>query len=279
MSGKFPPLPSAKLLLDRLGLKATKGLGQNFLSNSYRLSACLDLLASLSPDHPRILEIGPGLGHLTELLFNRFDPVAMHVIEKDSRFITHLRGHFGDSLLVHRMDVMSGDFPVLLRDLSPDLVFGNLPYHLATALIEKILVSWRGMKVMGFMLQAEVAARYQAEPGDRNHGYTSLLAQSFCRVRELGDFGPEEFFPPPRVSSRFLSFEPIPNRTQELPEEAFLAFCRDLFAHPRKQLGALFPTRRAELARIADEVGFQVTARPGELSPRQAIALFRGFSM
>lgn len=171
------------------------------------------IFATLRPkasDH--VLEIGPGTGVLTRRLAREAASVA--AVEVDRDLVAALRaGGFGDSAA--EVDIVQGD--ALKVDLErllerggerPRRVVGNLPYNVATPLLERLLRIVAGISDMHFMLQAEVARRLTASPGSKAYGRLSVAAQWRCRIDSLFAVGAESFSPPPKVDSAFVRLVP-----------------------------------------------------------------------
>lgn len=188
------------------------------------------------------MEIGPGTGVLTRRLAREAASVA--AVEVDRDLVAALRaGGFGDSAA--EVDIVQGD--ALKVDLKPLLgrggerprrVVGNLPYNIATALLERLFRIDAGISDMHFMLQAEVAHRLTASPGSKAYGRLSVAAQWRCRIDSLFAVEPESFSPPPRVDSAFVRLVPRAEEDRHACDPDDLdEVLRVAFAGRRKVLG------------------------------------------
>lgn len=182
-------------------------------------------------NHPCVLEIGPGRGALTEKLL----ACASHVtaVEIDPELVSYLRSRFAGAtnLDLVRADALEIDFAAH----RPDIVAGNLPYYVATPLIERtVRLGFRGV----FLIQKEVAQRLAASPGTRDYGFLTVQTQLFATPELQFTVPPGAFKPPPKVDSAVVRLTPR-NRAGELgieDVEAFLGFLSACFRQKRKTL-------------------------------------------
>lgn len=258
-----------KARLEEMGIKPKKSFGQNFLVAPHVISKIIDEVAR----HPfkDLVEIGPGLGALTERLLEReFRP---RLIELDPELVEHWRGR---GLDVEDADAIKLDWNALpLR--APSLLVSNLPYQISTHLVIDRCFGPGELQWMVLMFQKEVAQRLTAEPKTKDYGLLSVMAQLHFRMARVTDAGPGDFFPPPRVASRVLFFERLPDPGLG---PRFLKFLKHAFAFRRKFLlknlkGVVDKPVLARLPEIFDTVGISQKARAEELSPAQFVELFR----
>lgn len=206
-----------------------KSLGQHHLVDG---AICRPLLAFLEPAGRRVLEIGPGGGVLTAELL----AAGARVIgwELDLDWAAELRRRLPESDL--RLVVGDALEIAWSRLPSPTLVAGNLPYNVATVIIERLLPHYASVPRAAFLVQKEVADRLVARPREEAYGSLSVIVAAWAKARVLGKVRPGSFRPPPKVDSAFVGFElhapPLP--PEEMP--AFTAFVRLAFAQRRKTL-------------------------------------------
>jgi 16S rRNA (adenine1518-N6/adenine1519-N6)-dimethyltransferase len=204
-------------------------LGQHFL---FRKSILDRIAAAACGDGvPLVVEIGPGKGALTESLLERAEKVL--AIEVDPHLVHYLHQKFRDPIDQGRLQVIEGD--VLKTDLSGAVIAGNLPYYITSPILEKVFSLGEHWTRAVFLVQAEVAQRLAAEPGNRDFGYLSVQTQVFSRPEILFGVPPDAFRPPPKVESAVVKLE---RRTlPEVPDPAsFLKFASLCFRHKRKTL-------------------------------------------
>jgi 16S rRNA (adenine1518-N6/adenine1519-N6)-dimethyltransferase len=191
--------------LKREGLRAIRARSQNFLADPDVLQAILDL-ADAGPGD-RVLEIGPGLGILTGGLLEGGANVT--AIELDAGLAAYLRERLADAIAEGRLDLVEGD--ALDQDLpnlvpAPFRVVANLPYHITSPTLHRLLERPPWPERLVLMLQAEVADRIAAAPGRMS--YLSVFVQYHAEVRVALRVPPEAFEPAPKVSSAVAVLAP-----------------------------------------------------------------------
>ncbi len=190
-----------------MGHQARKRFGQNFLHDT---SVIRNIVKSIRPKvGENIVEIGPGLGAITEELLAETEGY-LNVVELDRDLIPGLNVKFFNmpGFKVHEADALKFDFASLKTDDRQLRIVGNLPYNISTPLIFHLLAHSGIVKDMHFMLQKEVVQRMAAGPGENNYGRLSIMAQYFCQVQHLFDVGPESFRPAPKVDSAIVRLVP-----------------------------------------------------------------------
>jgi 16S rRNA (adenine1518-N6/adenine1519-N6)-dimethyltransferase len=265
------------------GGRRRKALGQHFLVNRAACDRIVDLLR-IEPGDP-ILEIGPGRGALTRGLLDH--GAIVRAIEIDPALAAELESDLSAArgFQLIRGDARRLDLEPLLADLHrvrPDRrvrVVGNLPYHSATAILQRFLPAAAGLRDLHFMLQAEVADRIAADPGGPEFGYLSVLCQVYCRPRIRMRLGPGHFRPPPRVHSAFLELLPLPAPFRSAAAaKRFRRLLQIAFCSRRKTLwNNLRRGTELEPERLRQWIGAAAApeARPQELSPQAFLQLFR----
>ncbi len=208
---------------------ARQRLGQHFLNSRNTLER---LAAAACPDRePRVIEIGPGRGALTEFLLRRANRVV--AIEVDPVLAQGVRRRFADSpgLAVVEADVLETD----LAQWGPAVVAGNLPYYITSPILEKLFALGPLLVRAILLMQKEVAERLTARPGTRDYGWLTVLANLHTRPELLFTVPPGAFSPPPKVESAAVRLTPVPP-IPDLPTAAFLEFVSRAFRHKRKTL-------------------------------------------
>ena len=223
--------------------RARKRFGQNFLQDS----AVIDRITAAV--HPRreehLVEIGPGLGALTETLVT--SGCQLDVIELDRDLVAGLLAAFSiyPDFKLHHADALNFDFTTLLQSATAQAassreqlrVVGNLPYNISTPLIFKLLENCTVIRDMHFMLQLEVVERLAAEPGSKHWGRLGIMAQYLCRVEHLFDVPPEAFNPAPKVQSAIVRLTPwTTSPWRQCSEPQLRQLVKAAFAHRRKTL-------------------------------------------
>lgn len=201
-----------------LGHTARKRFGQNFLQDEFVID---NIIKAISPKTSDVLvEIGPGLGALTEPMCEQINQLT--VIELDRDLAKRLRHHpfHADKLNVIEQDALALDFTALAGDITEHntdghhekkrklRVFGNLPYNISTPLMFHLFKHRQSIEDMHFMLQKEVVDRLAAHSGSKQYGRLSIMAQYFCEVTPVLHVPPGAFVPPPKVESAVVRLIP-----------------------------------------------------------------------
>jgi len=253
--------------LEELGVHPSKMLGQNFLLDSNLARA---IVADSNPqkgDH--CVEIGPGMGALTEHLYNS-TASRITLIERDHRFVAALKQRYESS----RVRVIGGDAAKIdLRELygyGPIKVIGNLPYSASTAIIARFTEALSPASSLVLMLQREVAQRLAATPGDDDYGaLTVLLGRRWC-VKKKRIVPPDVFWPRPSVESAVVKITRRPIQEIPLCNEAFFHdMVRLGFSSRRKQLGSLLKTSSSRWLQIVTDLGYPPTIRAENLNIKE----------
>jgi len=186
-----------------------KRFGQNFLIDHNIIEQILTVVDPQPQDH--LVEIGPGLGAITERLL---PPVAhLDAIELDRDLIAFLTEKFGadtNKFTLYNADVLRFDLNTLARPPHKFRIVGNIPYNISTPLIFHLLSFAEHIVDIHLMVQKEVAVRLNSQHGSKAYGRLSIMIQHCCQVTQLFDIGPEAFDPPPAVNSAFIRITPDP---------------------------------------------------------------------
>jgi len=229
-------------LLTTRGIQLTKSLGQNFLHDGNQLRRIIEAAELKKTD--KVLEIGPGLGPLTELLLERAGEVL--AIEKDARLVEFLRERFSNpqsAIRNSQFELLHDDALEFLkreqRDWSDWKLVANLPYSVASPILVELAQSPKRPERMVATLQLEVARRLAAKAGDADYGVFTLLIQLDYESRKPSGFKiPAScFFPEPDVDSACVVL--IRRATPLLPESqraAFVKIVKRAFSQRRKMM-------------------------------------------
>jgi 16S rRNA (adenine1518-N6/adenine1519-N6)-dimethyltransferase len=246
-----------------LPIPARKRFGQHFLHENFIIDKMVQAIAPQKTDN--MIEIGPGLGALTERLLPHLK--SLTVIELDKDLIPHLQKKCAvlGELIVYQGDVLKIDFHTLSKTEQVWRLVGNLPYNISTPLLFHCLKQANIIQDMHFMLQKEVVDRITSSPGQASYGRLSVMIQYYCQVEKLFNVKSGAFQPPPKVDSAVIRLNPY----RELPYKAndcvlFAQIVRNAFNHRRKML-------RNNLANYLQEHEFEQlkinsTQRPEQLA-------------
>ncbi|HKK82087.1 MAG TPA: 16S rRNA (adenine(1518)-N(6)/adenine(1519)-N(6))-dimethyltransferase RsmA [Prolixibacteraceae bacterium] len=246
-------------------VKAKKHLGQHFLADQ---NIARKIVGSLSPEFTNILEVGPGMGVLTHLLFNdhRLNVVALDV---DADSVTYLKEKYPD----FAEHIFDADF--LKVDLSSFFanneftVIGNFPYNISSQIFFKVLDNKAFIPEVVGMIQKEVAERMAAGPGSKTYGVLSILIQAYYSVEYLFTVHEHVFKPPPKVKSAVVRLARKDQQKLGCDEVLFKRVVKTLFNQRRKMI-------RNSLKPLMKEVGFShpfLEKRPEQLSIDEFVEL------
>ena len=270
-----------KALLSRHGFHFSKAKGQNFLIEEW---VPRDIAEASGADKAHaVLEIGPGIGPLTQQLCRRAAKVT--AVELDKALYPVLAETMADedNFTLVPGDIMKLDIPALVDEhfegLTP-LVCANLPYNITTPVLTA-LVEAKRFEAITVMIQKEVALRIAAKPGTGDYGAFSLFMQYHTEPEVLFDVPPECFLPAPKVTSAVLRcrVRKEPAVSPQCGEEFFFRTVRAAFAQRRKtllnSLSSVFGGQLSKdaLAQVIANCGFEPTVRGERLGLNEFAAL------
>jgi len=253
------------------GHRAKKQFGQNFLRDRHIIAEIITAAEVASGD--RVLEIGPGLGALTEELLNRAGEVM--IMELDRDLLQRWQQRRDGNLKVIAGDALKLDWPRFLEP-GPVKLVSNLPYNISSQVVFKILEHRQLFSRLVLMFQKEVGERLRAEPGTRDYGILSVLCRQWFDIRRVVKVPPQAFRPAPKVDSVVLRFDPLPAARVDIADpDFFLRVVKGAFAQRRKtlrnsMLGAGFASAALDAALEASDI--QPTRR-GETLDLEEFAL------
>jgi 16S rRNA (adenine1518-N6/adenine1519-N6)-dimethyltransferase len=264
------------------GFHPNKTLGQNFLIDRNILEATLDAAGVSSGC--RALEIGPGLGVLTEGLLARGARVT--AVEKDARLASRLAEALGDppGLRVLAADALEVAWDTLLAE-GFDACVSNLPYSVGTRILLDLAPHPLAPPIFVVLVQSEVAERFAAPPGGAARGQAGVWLQLDYAVTPVRAVKASCFWPRPAVGSTLVRLDRIPCALSPAERAWFYDLTRYAFMHRRKQLGALLRKAPAPLGREEDALaalfqaaGADPLARAEQLTNAQWQGLARAFA-
>ena len=241
-------------------VRAKKALGQHFLTDQ-RIAQ--DIVAALEVQEKPfpVLEIGPGMGVLTQYLLKRED-IALKCIEIDGESVDYLMTHFPDM----PGKLLQGDFLTLkLERIFPErfAVIGNFPYNISSQIFFKVLDHKDRIPEVVCMIQKEVAERIAEKPGTKTYGILSVLLQAWYDIEYLFTVGSGCFAPPPKVTSAVIRLRRNGRTDLGCDEKLFKTVVKTAFGQRRKTLrNSLRPLARAK----ADREGWSDDALAAFLS-------------
>lgn len=214
-------------------VRAKKALGQHFLTDQSVARRIVDTL-SVDASIPDVLEVGPGMGVLSQYLLGRED-IRLKLVEIDGESVVYLRNHFpdivgkllqADYLKLDMRKVFSGNYRVI----------GNFPYNISSQIFFKILDDKDLVPEVVCMIQKEVAERIAEAPGSKTYGILSVLLQAWYDIEYVFTVGPGAFCPPPKVQSAVIRLRRNSRTELGCDEKLFKQVVKTAFNQRRKTL-------------------------------------------
>jgi 16S rRNA (adenine1518-N6/adenine1519-N6)-dimethyltransferase len=278
---KFSDSSRAQTILSAAGLTPSKSRGQNFLTQGAvadRIVAAAGLCAS-----DDVIEIGPGLGILTERIL-KHEVRSVTVVELDHELAKRLREKYaGESrATIVESDFVKIDFCTLAQN--PPKVVGNLPFNAAGAIFRLLCDHHARVAMIVAMFQREVGERIRASPGDSEYSALSVYAALYFDIDLHFRVAAGSFHPKPKVDAEVLRFRPRKNPLFDASEETHvLATVRASFSAPRKMIrnslaaGLGIASEQAIASLVRAEI--DPTARAESLSPEDFVRLSRALDL
>ncbi|MBQ3126730.1 MAG: 16S rRNA (adenine(1518)-N(6)/adenine(1519)-N(6))-dimethyltransferase RsmA [Clostridia bacterium] len=246
-------LSTIKQIMAAHGLTFRKEFGQNFLTRREVVEEIADRCCD--DENTTVLEIGPGIGVLTQELAMRHKKVI--AVEIDRGLIPVLQGTLADfdNIELHNADVMEVDLDALLADAfadGPVAVCANLPYYITTPILMKLLESGLPFSTITVMVQAEVAQRLCAKAGSGDYGAITAVLAYYGQAERLFTVPAGYFVPPPKVNSAVVRIDLWQDRPCKPTDEAvFFRVIRGAFEQRRKTLVNALSSAFPELGKEA----------------------------
>ena len=223
-------------------LRAKKRFGQNFLIDANIVDR---IAANACSSDLKTIEIGPGLGALTEMLLKYSKDVDAYEIDKDMYALLN-EGIQDERLHVYLQDFLDVDLSRYKEEVN---ICGNLPYYVTTPILFKIFESDLNFRKITVMVQKEVSDRLHASAGSEDYSALSIEVQYLFDVKVEMNVSKEVFYPKPQVDSAVISFTPVRERDREF-ERSFFVLVKNCFRMRRKtlynNLKDLYETKRLQ---------------------------------
>ena len=266
-------------LMRRYNYLPKKSLGQNFLTDP-RVAEKIAASAEIT-QKDCVIEVGPGLGGLTQVLSN--SAAAVLAVELDKRLVDILKEIFADNSHVEIIhgDILKTDVGMLMneRGWQTAKLAANLPYYITTPVIFSLLENRYPLSAITIMVQREVAERLTAKPGGKEYGALSLAVEYFADVSLSAVVPRNCFFPRPHVDSAVVTLKPCGSKGRQKEEETLFKCIKAAFGHRRKTLLNCLRSQdwinkgRKELLEIILSSGFDENIRGEALSLEDFILL------
>ena len=265
-------------ILNRNGIFAKKKFGQNFLIDSNIVMKIVKT-ANITKE-TNVIEIGPGIGAMTEILAKEAGKVLCFEIDED------LVNILNEEIKNDNVKIVNKDF--LKVDLDEEMkyfiepknivVVSNLPYYITTPIIFKLLEYSKNIEKMVFMVQKEVSERLTAKPGSKEYGSLSVLIELNGTMKKEFNVSRNCFYPVPNVDSEIVSMEINKNDSALKNDPIFGKFIQNIFEMKRKTLANNICKKtnfsRDDLNKILQELGLSESVRAESLSLNQISKIY-----
>lgn len=256
-------------LLNKYGLKAKKKYGQNFLIDENVVN---DIVNEVEEDS-FVIEIGPGLGALTQKLIEKCHKVIAYEIDED--MVRILNDNFSDknNIEIRNRDVTEVDLSEVIRERGDRdcYIVSNLPYYITTDLLNQIFMSSEEVRKVVVMMQKEVGQRFVNPSDKKDYNVVNVLADLYSEYGIVCKANRYSFFPAPNVDSVVLRFEMKDHEVDEKMTE----FIKDCFTNRRKVLLSVLKQKGYEVsAEMFNELGLKESARIEELNSNDLVRIY-----
>ena len=274
---------ATRYILEKYGIRARKKYGQNFLIDANIVRSIVDAAQITKEDC--VLEIGPGIGSMTQLLSEAAGQVICVEIDESLRPVLAETLEDCDNVRILWQDILKTDLQAVCReynDTKPLKVVANLPYYVTTPILMHLLEQKNVFSSITVMVQKEVADRIRSGPGSKEYGALSLAVQYFARPEAVLTVPPSCFIPRPSVDSCVLCLTAYGEPPVKCDEKVMFALIRAAFNQRRKTLANAVShgyslggrqLTREEVTAALEEAGLSPTVRGEALSLEQFAAL------
>lgn len=263
-------MDNPKNLLKKYDLHAVKKFGQNFLTDNNIIVKIAKTSNCTNTDG--ILEIGSGLGHLTNELVNHAQKVVTIEIDKKLTPILYSQLAKHNNLKIVNEDFLKLNLRKLVSEEFTDIknihVIANLPYYITSQIILKLLENIDLFTSFTLTMQKEVAQRLCAQPKSKEYNNLSIMCQFYCDVKIAFDISPTNFIPAPKVISSVVYFKVNPKTELEQPV-FFWNFVRSCFVNKRKTLAnnvGYYLNNKEKAVSFINDLSWPSTIRAEELN-------------
>lgn len=262
-------------ILKKYNIKADKSLGQNFLISDEVVDGIVESANIEKEDI--VIEIGPGLGVLTNLLLQKSNNVI--AVELDPRMVSILKDRFKekDNFTIIHEDILKVDLAKIINERKSSnsrvKVVANLPYYISTPIIMKLLENNEIIDEIIVMVQKEVGDRLTAKTGERLAGAITYAVSYYSNASKVINVPKESFIPSPKVESVVIKLE-LKKNVQEENKELLFKIIKSAFAQRRKTLenaliNGKIVTSKERIQEIFDKLGIEKNIRGENLSLEQ----------
>ncbi len=270
---------ATRYILEKYGIRARKKYGQNFLIDANVIRGIIDA-AQITKDDC-VLEIGPGIGSMTQLLSEAAGRVVCVEIDESLRPVLAETLEESENVKILWQDILKTDLRGICDEYNegkPLKVVANLPYYVTTPILMQLLEQKNVFRSITVMVQKEVADRIRSGPGNKEYGALSLAVQYYAEPEAVMTVSPSCFIPRPGVDSSVLCLKAYAEPPVECSEKVMFGLIRAAFNQRRKTLANAISHgyclggkqyTREEVTEALEEIGLPAAVRGEALSLEQ----------
>ncbi|USS87896.1 16S rRNA (adenine(1518)-N(6)/adenine(1519)-N(6))-dimethyltransferase RsmA [Fructilactobacillus hinvesii] len=274
-------------ILNQYHLNAKKSLGQNFLDDLNVLEGIVT--AADVTDQDDVVEIGPGIGALTEQIAQRAHQVLAFEIDQNLMPVLDETLADYENVTIVNQDFLQANVPAILAEQLDGRhrlkAVANLPYYITKPILMNFLKGSLSFATIVLMMQKEVANRLVAQPNDHDYGALSVMTQYLYQVEIAIAVSQKSFIPAPKVDSAVVKLTPVATPAEPAySQTAFFSFVHGCFMHRRKtlwnNLQSVFdkqPETKVTIKQVLAETGIAASVRPQALTVSQFVGLTNQF--
>ncbi|MCF6515851.1 16S rRNA (adenine(1518)-N(6)/adenine(1519)-N(6))-dimethyltransferase RsmA [Lactobacillus sp. S2-2] len=274
-------------VLNRYHLTAKKSLGQNFLKDINVLKNIVSAAEITEEDD--VIEIGPGIGALTEQIAQKANSVLAFEIDQNLLPVLDDTLSQYNNIKIINQDFLKANLPELIEEYFDGQhnlkIVANLPYYVTKPILMSIIKGPVNFDAVVIMMQKEVSNRLTAVPGNRDYGALTVITQYLNNAENVFDVSPKSFVPSPKVDSSIVRLTPVENRNEKVfDEKSFFGFARGCFMHRRKtiwnNLQGVFgkkPEVKEQIKVTLEELNIDAGVRPEDFSIDTIVKLANKF--
>lgn len=251
-------------ILEKRNINPLKKFGQNFLIDDNLTQKIVN--SCEVEDSDLVIEIGPGLGALTEYIVKKAKKlVCVEIDHGASEYLINEFSHH-DNFSLLEQDFLTIDLDQF-SEYKNIKIISNLPYYITTPIIEKIITSNLRYNSLTFMMQKEVGERILSSPGTKKYSSLSIFIQYYCNVKKVCDVSSQSYHPQPNVDSIVLQ---LTNKNSTYIDAKFFKFVQMCFNARRKTIlnnvSNIVKSSKDEISVGFSEIGVDVRLRPEKLT-------------
>ena len=268
-----------KEILDKYSISAKKRYGQNFLIDSNIVKKIVETAGV--DESTIVIEIGPGLGSMTEELIKKANKVICFEVDHDMVNILTNELQSGN-IEINEKDFLKVDLNEYLADNYRTIVVSNLPYYITTPILSK-LTSYESVSEIYVMVQDEVALRIASLPGTKDYGSFTVLMNYYYDCKYEFKVSRNCFYPSPNVDSAIVSMKRAKRDYGLNNEDKFVKFVHSIFENRRKTLinniMREYHIEKDKIERTIREIGYSIDVRSEKLSINDIVSLYKGIGL